>query len=198
MIDKLRDNIRDGQPIVYAAENGALERSSISTPAIIWILGTSSGLILTEPPPTYSQLQNPAGQWVIFTGRPQTLAGLLPNANIDVVAGVDNHDGFMGGIVGPSCGRQKGSNRCQRRRLSMSMPQAPPCQSCSVITRHFSPRQASAGAVACLFAVLKLCGGWGWRRRLLLQRYRYFWREENAATHLGSAVSSSRWSIGHF
>jgi 4-amino-4-deoxy-L-arabinose transferase-like glycosyltransferase len=101
MIDKLRDNIRDGQPIVYAAENRA--------GAIVYLYASHyldpsehhPALILTEPltPDLQRQLQSAGGQWVVFTGRPQTLAALLPNASIDVAAGVENHEGFMGGVV---------------------------------------------------------------------------------------------------
>ena len=102
MITELRQSVRSGEPILYAAENGA--------GAIVYLYASSyldpsdhyPAVILTTPLDSEleHQLRAAGGRWVVFTGRPQTLAQLLPNCQIEVVAGVASYEGFMGGVFG--------------------------------------------------------------------------------------------------
>jgi len=100
MIDQLRHTAGDGQPIIYAAENRAGSIVYLFASHYLDPSEHHPALILTLPltPDLQHQLRASGGQWIVFTGQRQTLEALLPNASLDVIAGVDNYEGFMGGI----------------------------------------------------------------------------------------------------
>ena len=113
MIEELRRDAHEGQPIIYAAENRAGSVVYLFASHYLDPSEHHSALILTSPlaPELQRQLQTAGGQWVVFTGRRQTLESLLPNATFDVTAGVENHEGFMGGIVARIVWKNAGAAR---------------------------------------------------------------------------------------
>ena len=101
MIDALRSKAGDGQPIIYAAENRAGSIVYLFASHYLDPSEHHPAVILTAPltGDLRRQLQASGGQWLVFTGSQKTLEMLLPNASIEPIAGVENHEGFMGGIV---------------------------------------------------------------------------------------------------
>jgi hypothetical protein len=101
MIEELRRDAAEGQPIIYAAENRAGSIVYLFASHYLDPSEHHPALILTGPltADLRRRLQPAGGQWLVFSGRGQTLQALLPGSSFEMIAGVKDHDGFMGGVV---------------------------------------------------------------------------------------------------